>query len=268
MKIAAVNSWSEPMQIQKNLHGITSCIHLLEKDEVDYALFPELSVSGYLNSPELLNEFTIYYAQVLQDLLKLSEKAKLIFSVGLPMPDASGWTISQLTFAKGEIVGIHNKTHLSAHEQVTFIAGNSLTVQHLNGFSMGMHLCLESHYPELSLTYQKQGANLLSFAFASPRETPEDKLERFKMYLQARAYDNACFVMACNSTGKTPLGKEYAGAALIISPRGKVLAESKAYEPSYCVAEINMKDIHAIKNSAMSNFPAYRNTQINLEFNE
>ena len=83
--------------------------------------------------------------------------------------------------------------------------------------------------------------------------------------LQARAYDNVCFVMACNQTGKTPSGKNYAGVALILSPRGKVLARCASMQPDYCIAELDFEEIDKIKNSAMSNFPAYRNTEIDIK---
>lgn len=267
MKVAAVNSWSEPLQIEQNLEGIRTLIRQLEDENVDYALFPELSVSGYINSAEMLNQYTPHYSKALLALLNLSVKTSVIFSVGLPIPDVNGWSMGQLTFAKGEIIGRHFKTHLSVYEKETFVSGSDLDLFECATFSIGMQLCLESHYPELSLAYQNKGANLLCFAFASPRETPNEKAERFGMYLKARAYDNACFVMACNSTGKTPSGKDYAGAAMIISPRGKILAQSKGYESNYCITDINKEDIQVIKNSTMSNFPAYRSTHLNLEFN-
>lgn len=264
--VAAVNSWAEPLSIEQNINGIASILSALVKKGVDYALFPELSVSGYINNKEDLQLYSQMHEEILTQLKKLSQKYLFAFSAGLPMSLGDEWGIAQLTFCLGEVINLHFKTHLSVHEQQIFKAGTVLQTFNIGHFSTGMQLCLESHYPELSLAYQQREANVLCFAYASPRETPQEKYERFRMMLQTRAYDNACFVIACNLTGKTPSGKDYAGAAMIISPRGKVLASCIGMQADYCIADFDLLDIAAIKNSQMSNFPAYRKTITKVEF--
>ncbi|MCU4175304.1 nitrilase-related carbon-nitrogen hydrolase [Carboxylicivirga sp. N1Y90] len=264
MKVAAVNAWSEPLNTYQNIKGIGAILMGLQREGVEYALFPELCVSGYLNSKKQLATYIDEHSLILDQLHQLSSNTSLVFSVGLPVPLNSGWGIGQLTFKKGKLISQHAKTHLSVHEKETFEAGTNLKLAKVSEFKMGMHLCLESHYPELSMSYQHNGANLLCYAFASPRESPEKKLERFSMYLRARAYDNACYVMACNQTGLTPSGKRYSGAALIISPRGEVLAQSFGEEANYCIANIELNSISKIKNSQMSDFPAYRNAELEI----
>jgi N-carbamoylputrescine amidase len=267
IRVAAVNSWSEPLAIRQNLHGIAYYLKKLCDKKVDYALFPELGVSGYINNADDLQSYKEQHDRVIEQLKQLSCQYPVSFSVGLPMPlNDDDWGIGQLTLYKGQQLSQHHKTHLSVHEKKVFSAGQQLAVFEQDSIQTGIQLCLESHYPELSLAMSQQQAELLCFAFASPRETPEDKFERFKMLLQARAYDNACFVMACNQTGLTPSGKRYAGVAMVLSPRGKVLAHSLGMEANYCMADIDLSAIEAIKNSVMSNFPAYRNTNFKLSF--
>ncbi|MBS2099571.1 carbon-nitrogen hydrolase family protein [Carboxylicivirga linearis] len=268
MKVAAVCSWMETLAAEQNIRCIESFLQELEKQHVEYALFPELSVSGYINNTIDLDSFFSVADDAILQLKQLSKQYLLAFSVGMPMMIGNASTIAQLTFWDGNIIHQHSKTHLSVHEKEVFEFGKELELLSLNHSKIGMHLCLESHYPELSLQYQQQGANLLAFAFASPRETPEEKMERFQMMLKCRAYDNACFVMACNATGTTPTKKNYAGVSTIISPRGKVLAQYKGMEPGYCMAEIDFNDIRKIKDSLMSDFPSYRTTTLNLTFKE
>jgi len=268
LKVAAVCSWSEVLKLEENIKGIARQLNTLHEENVQYALFPELSVSGYINNTTDLEVYARQHQEVLRQLLQLSEQSPIIFSVGLPMPLNKGFGIAQLTWHKGQVVHQHFKTHLSVHEQATYQAGDSLHLDHLSGIKTGMQLCLETHYPELSLLQQQQGAQLLCMAYASPRETPEEKMERLKMIWQARAYDNACFVMACNQTGYTPSGKQYAGVAAILSPRGEVLAQYQGLQAGYCTATIDLKAIEKIRNSVMSNFPAYRKTELKVRFLE
>ncbi|MBN2166910.1 MAG: hypothetical protein JW717_11585 [Marinilabiliaceae bacterium] len=266
IKVAAINSWAEPLNIKQNINGMASILSAVSEKQVDYALFPELSVSGYINNKQNLHLYTQIHDQVLIQLKNLSKKYSVVFSVGLPFPIGNEWGIGQLTFFMGNIIDCHFKTHLSIHEQLVFKAGSSLQAFGIEQFTMGVQLCLESHYPELSLAYQQQGTNILCFAYASPRETPQEKYDRLSIMLQTRAYDNTCFAIACNLTGKTPSGKNYAGTAMIISPRGKVLASCLGIQSDYCIANIDLSDITAIKNSQMSNFPAYRKTNTKIEF--
>jgi len=266
LKVAAVNSWSQPLAVEGNIAGIQSFLDKLESENIQFALFPELCISGYINNTEDLAHYAKVHKSTLNQLIALSDKYNITFSVGLPMPLKGSWGIGQVVLQAGEIIHCHYKTHLSVHEKQVFIPGDTLSCFTAEGFKIGLLQCLESHYPELSLGLQQKGAHMLCFAFASPRETPEEKLKRFKIMLQARAYDNACFVMACNQTGKTPSGKEYAGAAVIISPRADVLAQCAGMKADYCVAELDLSAIEKIKNSQMSNFPAYRNTLIDIKF--
>jgi len=266
IKVAAVNSWSEPLAIEKNIAGITEFLKELDTKNVHYALFPELCVSGYINNTNDLKDYTTLHESVVEELAQLSSRFNVTFSVGLPLPLENSWGIGQLTFRRGIVIHTHYKTHLSVHEKEVYVTGSQIELFQQELFNIGMLLCLESHYPELSLLQQRKGAHLLCFAFASPRETAEEKLKRFKMMLQARAYDNACFVMACNQTGKTPSGKNYAGVAVIISPRAEILAECCGMNADFCIAELDMNHISKIRYSLMSNFPAYRNCNIDITF--
>lgn len=260
MKVAAINSKAQPLQITENIAIIKSHLDDLCRQGVEFALFPELSVSGYLNNTALVSSYATMHDATLAQIKTLSEDYDIIFSVGHPMPRAEHFVIAQSTWYKGEMIHCHTKTHLSVHEKEHFVAGNALTNLPIKAWNVGLQLCLESHYPELSLTQQKAGAELLCFAMASPRETAQKKYDRLLPMFKTRAYDNACFVMSCNLLATSTKGEEYAPVAMVLSPRGEVLA--KAVGESYCIAELDYVLIENIKNSMMSNFPAYRQMNI------
>lgn len=256
IKIAAINSKALPLQIADNIRTIQSHLLHLSAEGVEYALFPELSVSGYLNTAALVEAYASMHEATLVQIKELSKAHNLTFSVGLPMPIGKRFAIAQLTFSKGEILHTHYKTHLSAHEKEHFVSGRILSNVSVGDWNLGMQLCLESHYPELSLQQQKAGAELLCFGMASPRETAQEKFDRFLPMFKTRAYDNGCFVMSCNLEAISTTGKPYEKVAMILSPRGEVLAQ--AIGETYCIAEIDYAQIDKVKNSVMSNFPAYR----------
>ena len=99
----------------------------------------------------------------------------------------------------------------------------------------------------------------MCFPFASPRETPDEKLDRFKMILRSRAYDNTCYACCCNAVGNYGDGQRYVGVALIVDPRGNVIAEACGYEEDFIEAEIDLGEIDRIKSSSMGYFRAKEN---------
>ncbi len=246
------------MKIDQNLQSLEKWLVLLAREGVEFALFPELAISGYINNKKLLQEYVECHARVIQEIKELSLNCSVIFSIGFPIPVKEGWGIGQVTWYNGQVIDTHVKTHLSTREKEVFVVGDNMSVFSIDGMKLGIQLCLESHFPELSIVQQKQGAEVLCYAFASPRETPSEKRERFLMYLRARAYDNCCFVVACNQVGKTCSGMDYAGVAFILSPRGEILAESIGYQENYCTYDIDLNDIVKIKNSKMGYFPGQR----------
>ena len=101
------------------------------------------------------------------------------------------------------------------------LAGGNLDIARLLNAGtharMGMQLCLESHMPELALEQSRQGAFLIAMGFASPREAPHEKLERWMRYLPARAYDNGVYVVAANQSGCSESGRDFPAVALAIA---------------------------------------------------
>jgi len=258
MKIACAHSYSKPLDIEDNIKRIEGFLRIFDEERVEYALFPELSVSGYFNDKDELCKYSVYQSDILNSLRHLSHRYNVVFAVGLPMMENDKWYIAQVVFQYGQIIGKHYKTHLSESEARTFSKGEQLNQIPFSSCITGFQICLETHVPELSSIHQQRGAQILSMPFASPRETPNDKLKRLGLMIQARAYDNACYVMACNLTGFTPSGKSYAGFSIIINPRGEVIASQMGYEPGYCMATIDLNEIDRIKQSRMGYFPGMK----------
>ncbi len=260
MLIACAHTLSESLNLKKNIENIEKYLKLFEQNKVSYALFPEMSVSGYFNSEEELREYKKQYEGLMKSMFSLSEKYSFYFAVGMPVRHNNKWYIAQVIFNDGNIVGQHFKTHLSENEKRVFFEGNDLNTFDINECKTGFQICLESHFPELSSILQQKEAQIISVPFASPRETPEEKLKRIGAMLQTRAYDNCSFIMACNTCGTSKNGKPYAGFSLIISPRGKIITSKKGYQQGYCIAEIDLNELSQIKNSKMGYFPGFKRT--------
>lgn len=273
MQLAAVSSTSVIGDVQKNLHTTVMWIEKLHTKGVDFALFPELNLSGYTKNIEILNHVHADKESTFKTLIALSKRVKTAFAVGFPEKNKEQFFISHFLFSQGKLVGTHRKTHLGSTEKEVFSEGDELDVFTIGELKIGMQLCYETHFPEVSYAQVKQGANILAMAFASPRETAKGKLERFKRFLPTRAYDNACFVMACNQNLNEDCGQgiredqqksagNSLGLSLIIDPKGNVLQEAISEEEEFVSCPCDLADIERIKGSKMAWFNPNKREEI------
>jgi len=136
---------------------------------------------------------------------------------------------------------------LRRSEKKVYSAGNEMGLACWRSVSFGLQLCLDSHFPELSLAQASQGAQVLLMSFASPMDTPETLRARWLRFLPARAYDSGCFVLACNQAGESPDGKHFAGMALAFDPHGETIAEWCSEEPGEIVVDLDLSLVAAAR---------------------
>ncbi|PIF02221.1 MAG: hypothetical protein CR996_01180 [Draconibacterium sp.] len=268
MKIAAAYINSVPGNVSANLQETLKMLSYFEKEQVRFALFPELNLSGYITSKEEIKKLLKLKTELFGQLQQFSKNTQIVFAVGFPEEENGRFYITHFIFEKGEITGKHRKTHLSPTEKIIFSEENRIKAFKAGKLIIGMQLCFETHFPEISYAQAKQGANLLAMAFASPKENGKEKLERFKRHLCARAYDNACYVLACNLAGTTSRGTTLPGLAMIIDPKGKVLAEETKAANGYCIADFKTEMPERIHQSKMAWFNNFKRNEILRQFYE
>ena len=113
--------------------------------------------------------------------------------------------------------------HLAPPEQSVFTLGNTVTIIKIRGISFGVLLCYDAHFPVLTTLMALSGADASFIPHASPRGTPDQKLESRMRHLTARAFDNALFIIVCNQTGSNGAGLTFPGIAIVIDPSGHVI---------------------------------------------
>ena len=258
MRVAAVNFESELFNIKKNINNIRMWTDKLQ-DEADIILFPEMALTGYSNDPKIKNYALNINSSAVKELSLIAEEYQQNLIVGLAEKEAANYYITQLLISPDGIVVKYRKTHLSPNESKIFSAGQKIEVFTVKNTKIAMQICYDSHFPELSTIQALKGAEIILVAFASPRGDYLSKKERLLRFLQARAYDNSCYLMAANLVNQES-GME--GTALIIDPKGKVIAQSSAAEESYVLALLESEKISRIKDLKMGYFLAHRRPEL------
>lgn len=140
----------------------------------------------------------------------------------------------------GEALGVYRKTHPFCTEAVSgggwVTPGDSVTVCDTELGKIGMIICFDGDYPELSRIQAVQGAELILRPSALLRSA-----DIWELTSRARAYDNHVYVIGANATGIDPAGVIYFGNSHIVTPIGHIVAKAASHE-SWVSARLDPAD--------------------------
>jgi len=228
-------------------------------------LLPEASLTGYANGEKAAGASLSLESEPVLAAVRLAREVAADLSVGLiERAGPERFFLTQLLIGReGEILGRYRKLHLGPTETERFQAGREVELVERDYARLGLQLCFDAHFPELSTVQALAGAELILAPHASPRrESPEDKRDRWLRYLTARAYDNTLFLAACNQVGDNGQGWVFAGVALILGPKGEIMASYTGSRPGLALAEIRAGSLKRIRNSRMGFFRASRRPEL------
>jgi predicted amidohydrolase len=217
--------------------------------------FPEMNVSGYSVRSEIVKIAETVPGETSETLLRLSEKENIVILAGLAeLGDDGRVFASHLVIKPSGNVGIYRKLHIAPPEQDLFAPGTGVPLFETHGFTFGVQLCYDAHFPELSTHMALHGADIIFMPHASPRGTPEEKYRSWLRHMPARAFDNGLFIVACNQTGDNGEGLSFPGTAVVIGPSGDVVSETRDGKEGMLIADINAEDLEKVRNHRMRYF--------------
>lgn len=147
-----------------------------------------------------------------------------------PGPEGKSLANTSMVFAPdGERVAVYRKIHrfgFGSGEPKLMEAGAELVGLWLpGGQRAALSTCYDLRFPELYRRQLDSGAEV----FIVPAAWPTPRVSAWSLLGRARAMENQCFVLACNTAG-SHAGIEMGGHSQIVSPTGEVLAEAGVEE--------------------------------------
>jgi predicted amidohydrolase len=136
---------------------------------------------------------------------------------------------------------LYRKTHLGRDERGPFTPGNEIRPFSTPKAKVGMQLCWESHFPEISCKLRKGGAELILISYASPMSGSRRR-NIWMNHVPARAADNCVFVGVVNSVGDSGGGSVFGGGSMVVDPKGKVIGEYFGTDENVLTVSLSSKD--------------------------
>lgn len=189
-------------------------------------------------------------------LLSRTAREEHIYLVGgsIPEIDSGGRIFNSCPVfgPNGQFLGCHRKVHLfdvdlesglSFRESDTLKAGDSLTIIPIPAATLGILICYDIRFPELSRLLSLSGVQVLVVPAAFNTTTGP---AHWEILLRTRAIDNQVFVVGA-APATNPVASYHAwGHSMVVDPWGSVLASTGSTE-TVLWADLDLSRIEQVR---------------------
>lgn len=230
IKIAAIQMPTVADKME-NVRTVKTYLEKIKDENPDFVILPEMFCCPYQTE-----NFPIYAEKeggpVWQQLSGYAKQYG-IYLIGGSMPekDAEGnvYNTSYIFDREGKQIGKHRKVHLfdidvkggqTFKESDTLTAGDSDTVFDTEFGKMGVMLCFDIRFPELSRMMVNDGARIVFVPAAFNMTTGP---AHWELSFRTRALDNQIYMVGCAPARDVSAGYISWGHSIVTDPWGRVI---------------------------------------------
>lgn len=222
--------------VRENVRSAKSLLKAVSEATI---VLPELFNTGYLfRHREELARYaeSVTTGYTVTELKKVAKKQKLNLVFG--MAEKKGrklYNSAVLITARGKVAS-YQKTHLFDREKFVFDAGTkSYTVYAVEGGKLGMMVCFDWIFPEVTRILALKGAQVICHPSNLVLPYCQDAMK-------TRCIENKVFAVTANRIGTEKRGAAsltFTGQSQIVDPKGNVLASAGERSESLKIVEID-----------------------------
>lgn len=235
----------------------------------DFAVFPEffnaplMAEYNHLSEPDAIRELAKFTPVITDKLSRLSISYNInIISGSMPeLVDDKLYNVGYLCRRDGSIER-YEKLHVTPDEAKVWgmQKGNTLKTFETDAGKIGILICYDSEFPELSRLLADEGMDILFIPFLTDTQ---NGYSRVRLCAQARAIENECYVAISGSVGNLPnvnnMDIQYAQSAVFTPcdfsfPSNGIKAETTTNTEMILIADVDLsllRELHsfgAVKN--------------------
>lgn len=252
-----MNVESKPGETARNLDQISACAKKAAKEGVELALFPELSLTGFIpNHPHgdhaaWMREAVAKARRVaepmdgmaVKTLSEIAVASKIHVSAGMLEDAGNLLHNAQILAGPDGRVWSWRKLHVPIFETPFYNGGDGPKAADTALGRIGTNICFDALLPESTRLLAVQGVELVLFPFAADPAagTAMAWADWAVTALRARCQENGVFGVACNYAGEVEfcgVRQTFPGGAMVLGPSGEILAESRDDGAGMLLAEL------------------------------
>ena len=229
---------------EQNLRQISEQAAKAGKKNVDLLIFPELHLTGYTMRDEVSHLAESIPGPSTRKVERASKEHGLHIIFGMPEESEVKGVIHNTAVFVGPkgLIGRYRKIHLPTHsvfeERRYYRPGQEAPVFKTDIGTIGLNICYDLYFPELTRLQALQGAQLIVCISASPG------LRRrfFEGFCLSRAMENAVYLVYVNRVGIEE-GLQFWGGSRVIAPNGSVLAQCKYDVEEFQTCKVDLEEV-------------------------
>jgi predicted amidohydrolase len=229
----------------ENIRKIEREVTKAKQQGAELVIFPELSLTGYTMRDQIYELAETIPGHSTTVLEKLAKKTGTYIIFGMPeLSEKSQATIYNAAVLVGSdgFIGKYRKMYLPTHsvfeEKRYFRPGYQTAVFETELGKIGLIICYDIFFPEVSRLTRLKGARLIVCISASPAT----RRTFFETLTVARAIENTAFLAYVNLVGIED-GLQFWGGSRLVGSNGNALVQAKYDEEDLVIGEINYADI-------------------------
>jgi 5-aminopentanamidase len=187
--------------------------------EANLVVFPEMALTGYSVGERLHLLAESKDGESLRTLRSICKDLNMYALVSFPEKEETHYYISSaLITDEGTMAGIYRKTHLFHMENNYFKRGDRWPVFDTKLGRIGVMICYDLEFPEVSRLLRLNGAEIILVNTANmvPYENHQN------IYMQSRALENELPVVICNRVGQEG-SLDFFGRSMAVDQEGNIL---------------------------------------------
>lgn len=247
--VAAVstrNTLGNPAETLANMRAWTESA---VRQGAELVLFPELNLSGYIQHP-IAREFAEPVpGPSTRQVIELARDTGATLSCGILEREGERFYCTHILANGNGLIGKQRKIHTPVQEQPYWGFGDAIQVFDAGKIKVGIAICRDSFFDEMTRTLYMKGAELvlMPFGYYNVPRSRYLKETIHGMSLQKACWSNGYYALVCNSAGDRapsewePNGAKFPGWAGVIDPWGSPLAfvEREGNDEAMVVQEID-----------------------------
>jgi predicted amidohydrolase len=233
----------------KNMAKIKKIVTNAKRAGAELVVFPEMSLTGYVIRDEIYELAERIPGPSTRTMEEVAKKNKIYVVFGMPETSAKTEATlhnSAVLVGPEGFIGKYHKMYLPTHsifeEKRYFRPGYETAVFDTDLGKLGLIICYDIYFPEVTRLTRLNGAELIICISASPGV----RRSFFEVLTVARAIENTAFLAFVNLAGIQD-GLQFWGGSRLIGPSGRVLAQAKYDEDDFVMSQVNYPDIRSIE---------------------
>jgi predicted amidohydrolase len=239
MRVAVAQTEPKLGEKERNLEA---CLGRLEEAAAAGAqllVLPECAIPGYMfdSGDEAMPYAEEIPGPTTEALARACRRHDLYAVCGLLERDGDVLHNAAVLVGPEGLIGSYRKTHLPFLGVDRFVVpGEELPVYDTPLGRIGVEICYDLRFPEVTRTLALKGADLV----AHPTNFPMAAKVQTEVITLARAAENRIYLLTANRVGKERWG-EFCGWSQIVDPYGRRLAEAGETEEALLVADVELE---------------------------